>query len=139
MLRKSFTTPIPSLLSQRRTVADLIGAPGLRLVAHRVTGEAHQRDHPPCRTAGLGQQGPREIGVEFGQRALGRLALATPFDHRPQPIAQVVRIGRGAPRAGGGDRDAVGLDQGRVGAVERGAAHHAKGPNRALYAGFAHE
>ena len=72
----------PEPLSQRRTVADLVGAPGIRLVADRVAGEANQRDILPAH-AGLGQQGPGEIGVEFGQRVLSRLARATPFDHRP--------------------------------------------------------
>ena len=82
MLRKVVHHADPEASGQRHTVADLVGAPGLRLVAHRVAGEANQRDILPAH-AGLGQQGPGEMGVEFGQRALSRLARATPFDHRP--------------------------------------------------------
>ena len=82
----------PEPAGKRRTVANLFGQPGLGLVAHRVAGEAGDGDLLPAH-AGLGQQRLGGICVERGQRTRGLLAPAPPLDHRPEPGAQIVRIG----------------------------------------------
>ena len=76
----------PEPAGERRAVADLIGTPGLGLVANRVAGEAHQRDVLPA-PAGFGQQRLGDIRVELGERALRGPARATPLDHRSELLA----------------------------------------------------
>ena len=127
----------PEAPGQRRAVAELVGAPGVGLVQHRVAGEARDSDLLPAH-ARFGQQGAGQRGMEAGERLLGLMPPALPLDHGPQPRAQVGRIGRGPPRAECGDRDPVGLDQRGIDAVQRGPAHHPERPHRPAGIVWAH-
>ncbi len=107
---------------QQGAVADLPGAALLRPMQDGVAVEA---DHVDVRGAEAcrPQQHAHGLGVIERDLALDRGDIAPAAEDAAQALAQGVGIGQRKGRAAPGDGFAIGDQQRRIDAVERGAAH----------------
>ena len=123
-------------LRQRETVAHLDGEAGLRLVDHGLAvkadhGDVGRRDvvfrHQALDRLGVGARGQR-LGLADHARPRAAIGERHRLGQRlPQQGALVVGKGAIGGRTEGCDALAVGLDDGGIHPVERGAAHQPNG------------
>ena len=114
---------------QRSAVADLPGEAAFGAMGDRLAVEAHDIDRRQRRAA-FPRPALHGVDMGIGHRPLGRCRRFVGLlraEGRPDSPPHIVGIGHGQE---GAERDhalAVGFDQGDVDAVDRGAAHEAKG------------
>ena len=110
---------------QQRAVADLPAQPLLGAVGDGVAVKADDMDRARLDALSC-QQGGDRIAMGARHRLGDAIDVAGPAEAIAQAGAQAVVIGNGEPTAGLDQGFAVGLDERRVDAVERRAAHQSQ-------------